>query len=378
MSVSDVVIIGGGTMGLAIALELRWRGASVTVLSRNFAEAAFHAAAGMLAPQAEQLPPGPMLDLCLQSRAMYPDWTHKLEELTGLDAGYWACGILAPMYAEDRVSNGDTDTCSDETNGELAAEWLDRDAIHQHQPGLSPDVIGGWWYPQDAQVDNRLLATALRMAVQEAGVQLQEGVVVNQICRQGQQVIGMQTSQGLVQAGHYILATGAWSQELLPIPVQPRKGQMLSLRMNASDRQALSLSQVLFGSEIYIVPRRNGRVVLGATSEDVDFTPNNTPAGIQTLLGNATRLVPRLAQVAIEEFWWGFRPNTPDELPILGNSPYSNLTLATGHYRNGILLAPVTAEFIANLVMHHQIAAQLLPFHWSRFRTSRHSEAIWG
>ncbi|MGI0488358.1 glycine oxidase ThiO [Pantanalinema rosaneae CENA516] len=367
MSMSDVLIIGGGTMGLAIALELRWRGLSVTVLSRSFAEAALHAAAGMLAPQAEQLPPGPMLDLCLQSRAMYPDWTRKLEEFTGLDAGYWACGILAPMYAEERGSEADRE---DKADGKWEAQWLDREAIHQHQPGLSPEVIGGWWYPQDGQVDNRALATALRVAVQEAGVQLQEGVTVHQIGCQDEQVIGLQTSQGMMQAGHYILATGAWAQELLPIPVHPKKGQMLSLRLNAADRQSLSLQQVLFGTGIYVVPRRNGRIVLGATSEAVGFAPNNTPAGIQTLLGNATRLVPQLNQVTIEEFWWGFRPTTPDELPILGNSAYSNLTLATGHYRNGILLAPITAQLIANQVIDPAIASQLVPFHWSRFQTS--------
>lgn len=363
MPMSDVVIIGGGTMGLAIALELRWRGATVTVLSRNFTEAALHAAAGMLAPQAEQLPPGPLLDLCLQSRAMYPDWTRKLEDLTGLDAGYWACGILAPMYAED-IADG-----VDEEDGAWGAEWLNREAIHHHQPGLSSDVIGGWWYPQDGQVDNRALATALRMAAQAAGVQLQEGVTVTQFWCQDQQVMGVHTSQGIIQAERYILATGAWAQELLPIPVYPKKGQMLSLWLNQAERQSLGLAQVLFGTGIYVVPRRNGRIVLGATSEAVGFTPNNTPAGIQTLLGNATRLVPQLNDVTIEEFWWGFRPTTPDELPILGNSAYSNLTLATGHHRNGILLAPVTAQLIANHVITPTIAQpQLDPFHWSRFQ----------
>ncbi|HEY9617978.1 MAG TPA: glycine oxidase ThiO [Microcoleaceae cyanobacterium] len=367
MSVSDVVIIGGGTMGLAIALELRWRGLTVQVLSRNFAEAALHAAAGMLAPQAEQLSPSPMLDLCLQSRAMYPDWTRKLEELTGLDAGYWACGILAPMYEEDILAGGDRD---DREDGAWGAEWLDRDTIHAHQPGLSPDVMGGWWYPQDAQVDNRALATALRMAVQEAGVRLQEGVTVNQFWCEDHQVMGIHTSQGMVQASHYILATGAWSQELLPIPVQPKKGQMLSLRINDVDRQSLNLQQVLFGTGIYVVPRRLTRIVLGATSEDAGFTPTNTPAGIQTLLGNATRLVPLFANLPIEEFWWGFRPTTPDELPILGNSPYRNLTLATGHYRNGILLAPITAKLIADQVVDSTSNPQLQPFHWSRFQRS--------
>lgn len=359
----DVLIIGGGAIGLAIGLELRQRGAAVTLLSRNFAEAASHAAAGMLAPQAEQLPAGPMRDLCLQSRDRYPEWIHKLETLTGLETGYWNCGILAPLYAEPNAEQ------------KLAAAtqpqsvWLDRAAIHQHQPGLSAEVGGGWWYPQDAQVDNRALTRALWAAVQEVGVAVRDGVTVQEIVRDDRRVTSVRSTAGDWQAEHYILATGAWSPALLPIAVFPKKGQMLAVRVpeNRFDPENLPLQTVLFGDEIYIVPRRNGRIVIGATSESVGFAPHNTPAGIQTLLSGAIRLFPALQEFPIEEFWWGFRPATPDELPILGSSPAENLTLATGHYRNGILLIPATARLIADRVLNQQADPLLPHFHWSRF-----------
>ncbi|MBW4583461.1 MAG: glycine oxidase ThiO [Tildeniella nuda ZEHNDER 1965/U140] len=366
MAAADVLIIGGGAIGLAIALELQLCGASVTVLSRDFAQAASHAAAGMLAPQAEMIATGAMRELCLLSRSLYPDWTQKLEALTGLSTGYWACGILAPMYRKDKGERIKDET-TDSSVIMQPSEFLDRTAIHQHQPGLSQEVSGGWWYPDDAQVDNRLLTKALWTAVREVGVDLREGVSVETILQQNQRITGVQTSSGIMQSEQYVLATGAWSQTLLSIPVTPRKGQMLSVRVPAG-QQELPLQTVLFGSEIYIVPRRDGRIVIGATSEGVGFTPNNTPEGVQMLLERATRLYPALRQFPLQETWWGFRPATPDELPLLGASPYDNLTLATGHYRNGILLAPITAQLLADRLWHQHSHPLLDAFHWLRFK----------
>jgi glycine oxidase ThiO len=332
---------------------------AVTVLCRDFAQAATHAAAGMLAPQAERIPSSPMLDLCLKSRALYPDWAHKLESLSGLNSGYWGCGILSPVYEmPDPVP--------------LSPLWLDRAQIHRYQPNLSAEVTGGWWFPEDGQVDNRALARALWVAVQELGVEMQTGVTVEAIVPDGDRVTHLQTSAGDWQANHYIVATGAWSQSLLPIPVWPKKGQILSLQVPREryDRAGLPLQTVLFGSEIYIVPRQDGRIVIGATSEDVGFTPGNTLLGKETLLKAAVRLYPDLQHFPVGEFWWGFRPATADELPILGTSPYQNLTLATGHYRNGILLAPITGALIADFVLHQTADPLLEAFHWSRFSLS--------
>jgi glycine oxidase ThiO len=357
--VSDVLIIGGGIIGLSLAIELKLRSVKVTVLSRNFQAAATHAAAGMLAPQAEKIPPSPMLDLCLQSRVIYSDWISKLEEITGLETGYWPCGILAPVYAPgEQVSRGVGENL-------LTKEfWLNQTEIQQHQPGLSSEVVGGWWYPDDGQVDNRALAHVLWMAAQQLGIEVLDGVTVTEFVRENQQIKYVKTSGGDWQAERYVLATGAWSQELLPIPVYPKKGQMLSLRVFSSSQL---LNYVLFGEETYIVPRRDGRIVVGATSENVGFAPDNTAAGIQQLLSEATRLYPPLKNLPILEFWWGFRPATPDELPILGTSAYENLTLATGHYRNGILLAPITALLIADLLEKQNVNSLLSSFHYTRF-----------
>ncbi|MGB7413493.1 MAG: glycine oxidase ThiO [Thermosynechococcaceae cyanobacterium] len=357
-SCTDVLILGGGTMGLATAIELARQGVKVTILSRNFKESAVHAAAGMLAPQAEGLTAGPMLDLCLRSRSMYVQWVDGLEQLTGLDTGYWPCGILAPLYeqlAEPPLPE---------------QNWLTPEALQRQQPGLSAELTGGWWFPADAQVNNRALAQVLYAAAQQLDVKICEDVTVTVIKHNGHQVLQVDTTQGTWQAQTYILATGAWSADVLPVPVFPRKGQLLSVRPQET---AIHLKHVLFGSEIYLVPRQDGQIIVGATSEDVGFSSHNTPAGIQQLLTAATRLFPAMAEYIMEEFWWGFRPATPDELPILGTSPYENLILATGHYRNGILLTPITAALIAQLVVEQTIDPLLKSFSYQRFNAFQDS-----
>lgn len=366
---NDVLIIGGGVIGLAIAVELKLRGTGVTVLCRDFSAGASHAAAGMLAPQAERLPTGAMLELCLRSRLLYPDWTEKLEQITGLNPGYWSCGILSPVYAEATGA-------SQNVSGDEVAYWLDQDAINLYQPGLSSEVVGGWWYPEDAQVESRALLRTLWIAAESLGVDIRDNISVQAIQQQQRRVIGVQTSAGVYRAQHYVLATGAWANELLPVPVHPKKGQMLSLRVPEALRNNLPLQRVLYAPDIYIVPRRDGQIVIGATSEAVGFTPGNTPAGMQILLKNAIRLYPELQNYPIQELWWGFRPATPDELPILGASPCQNLTLATGHYRNGILLAPVTAQLIAELI-YDQSDPLLENFNYSRFFQDKKQATEW-
>lgn len=227
MTESDILIVGGGIIGLSLAVELRLLGSTVTVISRDLQQAATMAAAGMLAPEAEGLPAGPMLDLALSSRALYPEWTRKLEELTGLSSGYWPCGILAPVYAQ--VSGGASEQVRNSSAG--SGIWLDSEAIHQCQSGLGADVIGGWWFPEDAQADSRALARTLQAAAEALGVNIIEGVTVEGIQQQQGVAQSLQTSLGKFSASQYVLAAGAWSNELWPLPVYPKKGQMLSVRV---------------------------------------------------------------------------------------------------------------------------------------------------
>ena len=360
MKAQDILIIGGGVVGLSIAIDLQLRGAKVTILSRDFQQAASHAAAGMLAPTAEEITSVPMQELCLKSRWLYPEWVSKLEKLSGQEVGYWSCGILAPLYKQphsvDRQSSNKV--------------WLDKQSIKFYQSGLGEEVIGGWWYPEDAQVDNRYLLKSLWQAALALGIEIKEGVSVEALQRKQGKITSIFTSIGELQADSYVLATGSWLSQLLPLPVRPVKGQMLSVRMPNQPHQPLPLQRVLYGKNLYLVPRKDGRLIIGATVEEVGWTPNNTPKGIQNLLNKAIKLYPAIAEWQIEDFWWGFRPGTPDDLPILGHSPCDNLFLATGHYRNGILLAPVTASLIADLILEQKTDPLLAHFSWQRFQTA--------
>jgi thiazole synthase len=354
-STNEIIIVGGGIIGLSIAVELklRDRNIQITLLSRDFAQAASHAAAGMLAPLAEKIESPQMLDLCLRSRWLYPEWTRKLEELTGIDASYRPCGILAPV---SRLP--ETTIVSDATT-----QWLDRDSLPYYQTGLGKNIIGAWWHPEDAQVDNCQLVKALHQAAQDLGVDIREGVEVGSIEQRHGKISRIRANKGDLEANIYVLATGSWASQLLPVPVRPVKGQMMAVKMPSPS----PLQRVIFGEGYYLVPRHNGRLIIGATVEEVGWKPKNTPKGLNALLASAIDLFPELENWEVEDIWWGFRPATPDEQPILGVSPCDNLILATGHYRNGILLAPITAKSIADLIVTGKSEPLLSHFNWQRF-----------
>ena len=332
---TDVLVIGGGIIGLATAIALSQRGVSVTVVERDICgRGATWAAAGMLAPEAERLE-GQLLDFGIRSRDMYPQWIANLMRLSGLDCGYWCCGMIAPSLEE-----------SDNLAIASHPKYISRQESYERQSGLGESVLGSLWLPEDGQVNNRKLAEALINAARSLSIKILEGVTVYQIVRDDQRVTHLDTSVGKLQSDRYVLATGVWTRSLLPLPVKPIKGQMLSVFDR--DRQ---LQRVIYAPSCYIVPRQDGKIVIGATVEDKGFEQGITAAGIAQLLNRAISVYPAIANMPITETWWGFRPHAPNEIPILGASNYENLILATGHYRNGILFAPITAKLISDFII---------------------------
>jgi glycine oxidase ThiO len=335
---TDVLVIGGGVIGLATAIALSQRGASVTVVERDICgHGATWAAAGMLAPEAERLE-GSLLEFGIRSREMYPQWIANLMRLSGQDCGYWCCGIVAPILSSSSPS--DRQVISQHP------KYINQAEANKRQSGLGDSVIGALWLPEEGQVHNRKLTQALLMAARSLSIKILEGTTVYQIVRDHDRVIHLDTSAGKLQGDRYILATGAWTRSLMPLPVKPIKGQMLSV----FDRDR-ALQQVIFAPNCYIVPRQDGTIIIGATVEDIGFVQGNTGAGIAQLLNNAISIYPAIADMPITETWWGFRPYSPNEVPILGKSDYENLALATGHYRNGILFAPITAKQLTDFII---------------------------
>ncbi|AGY57176.1 glycine oxidase ThiO [Gloeobacter kilaueensis] len=346
-----IVILGGGIVGLALAIELHRIGATqVLVLDRGHSPATW-AAAGMIAPRAEGLR-GALLDLGLASRALWPAWAAQLEEASGEPVDYRSCGVLLPAQNKEAVEKQNI------ALGEGC--WWEREEVLAHIPGICETIAGGLWFEKEGAVDNRRVLVALRAAAERLGIAVQSGV--NVLGPADPDLRAVTTDAGLVSADRFVLAQGAWSGTWLDLPVQPLKGQMLALKS-----QPEQLRTVLYGEGVYLVPRRDGRIVVGATQEQVGFEPGNTAAGIHALLTNALALVPGLADCPLVEQWWGFRPATPDAAPLLGQGPWPHLHLATGHHRNGILLAPITARLLAREIVTGEPQPLLAPFSYRRF-----------
>jgi glycine oxidase len=359
-----ILILGGGLIGLAIAHGLGRRGHVVTVLSRRRNEAAGFVAAGMLAPHAEGLS-GDQLLLGQASLAAYPSWIAQVEEDSGINCKLKPCGIVVPF---ESASNRDAYPTA------AMGISLDRAGLEQEIPGIGPLWQAGLLFEQDGQIDNRRqLMRALERACTGLGVQFQEGAQVQKLQRQQNghleavELISAEGERQRLPCGHAVLACGAWSGELLPnLPVFPVQGQMMSLQ---APRQALG--RVLFGPGTYWVQRDDGLLVVGATSEaEAGFTDGLTPTGQRQLQQGICALLPEASHWPPMERWWGFRPCTPDEGPLLGSSAVPGLWLATGHHRNGVLLAAISVELIVAAICNQldpDQAAMLASFSYKRF-----------
>jgi glycine oxidase len=376
----DVAVIGAGVIGLGVAWRLAACGASVTVLDQGAVGAgASHAAAGMLAACAEAEPgEEALVALGREAQARWPAFAAELQQASGIDVELRREGTVVLALTADDQARLQHHLAFQRTLG-LPLEWISAAETRRREPHLAGKLAGAVWSPQDHQVDNRKLAAALRVAAENAGVTIREHTAVKEISIVGARADGVVLADGSkVSAGKVVLAAGAWSRaiaglapELRP-PVRPIKGQMLALRMDAS---APLINHVVWAPGAYLVPRRDGRLLIGATVEEKGFDTALTAGGLLTLLEAAWRAVPAVEELPIEEMWVGHRPGSRDDAPILGPAPVDGLVYATGHHRNGILLTPVTADTIACLVLEGVVDPAIRPFGIERFLPSRAAAA---
>ena len=374
-----VAIIGGGVVGLGIAWRLAARGAFVEVFDRGAAGAgATHAAAGMLAACAEAEPgEEALIALGRESQARWPSFAAELLQASGIDVELRTEGTLVVALTADDQARLHHQLVFQHKLA-LPLQWITPAETRQREPHLAGKLAGAVWSPEDHQVDNRKLASALRIAAEGKGAIVREHMPVKEISITGGRVDGIiLADETRVLADVVVLAAGAWSRgiaglphELRP-PVRPIKGQMLALRM---DPASPLLNHVVWAPGVYLVPRRDGRLVVGATVEEKAFDTSLTAGGLLTLLEAAWRAVPSVEELPIEEMWVGHRPGSRDDAPILGCAPAEGVIYATGHHRNGILLAPVTADSIARLVLEGALDSAIRPFGFERFAPAQAAE----
>ncbi|MFJ3227651.1 glycine oxidase ThiO [Streptomyces sp. NPDC086783] len=374
----DVLVVGGGIIGLVTAWRAAQRGLTTAVVDPEPGGGAAQVAAGMLAAVTElHYGEQTLLGLNLASAERYPDFVAELTEVTGLGLGYRRCGTLAvALDADDRAHLRELHALQRRSG--LESEWLSGRDCRRLEPMLAPGVRGGLRVDGDHQVDPRRLAAALVVACERAGVVLRRTWAERLDVVRGR-ATGVVTTDGTaLPAGRVVLAAGSLSgrlagvpEDLLP-PVRPVKGQVL--RLTVPPRYAPFLSRtvraVVRGSHVYLVPRENGELVVGATSEELGWDTTVTAGGVYELLRDAHELVPGITELPLTETRAGLRPCSPDNAPLLGPTGLDGLLLATGHHRNGVLLTPVTGDAMAHVLTTGELPDVARPFTPRRFSTA--------
>lgn len=367
----SVAIVGAGVIGLSVGWRLVAAGCAVDVYERGEAgRGASWAAAGMLAAGVESEPgEEALLPLTRASQALWPGFAAELEAASGIDVGYRDEGTLVIALTRDDVERLRF-TFELQRRLGLEIEWLGGAAARAREPHLSPRVAAACFSPRDVQVDNRSVARALAAAFRHAGGRLHENTPVEAIDIEGNVARGVVVAGTLRRADVVVLAAGAASPDVPGLPerarppVRPLKGQMLALRMDPS---APLLRHVVWAPNAYLVPRRDGRLLVGATVEERGFDDSLTAGGILALLDGVWRALPGAEELAIDGMWVGFRPGSRDDAPILGLSGIDGLVMATGHHRNGILLAPITGDALSALILDGKTPEAIRPFAPQRF-----------
>jgi len=361
----DVAIAGGGVIGGAIALELARAGLRVAVFDRQQpGQEASWASAGIISPAPEN--PGMIstVELGKRSAALYPEFVALVEEISGQTTGYRAKGTLGALFSHDTKAELSTIVALHHGLG-LKAEPLRAEDARELEPALSEEIEAAVLRPEEASIDNRLLTRALFEAARRSGAEIVSGSSVKAIWREGNGCRGLILQNEKVEAKWTVIAAGCFSgaiEGLTPYaPVRPAKGQMAALR--AED---VCIERVLWSEKIYLVPRNDGRLLAGATLEYVGFDKRVTAGGIEKILAAAIELAPGLKNARIEETWAGLRPDSADHLPILGPTDLEGLLMATGHFRSGILLTPITARLIREWITEQEVSLE-----WERFSPLR-------
>ena len=368
-STRGAVIVGGGVIGCAIAYYLRKAGMPVVVVDQGEIGAeASSAAAGLLAPLGSISSPGAFADLLLASFARFPALVPELEEASGGRVEYEQTGALRVVRNARHIANLRKRMEAWRPLG-LRMDWLEGDEARRYEARLSPEVCAAIYAPEESQIRASRVAPAFAQAAERNGATFANHCRVTGIHYANGRVSGVVTEQGeSIACDHLVVATGAWSAQWsewlgIPLPVSPQRGQILALRQPEPP-----LRHIIFGEAIYLAPKQDGTIIVGATKEEAGFEKHLTAGGVSWLLNSAVRLVPALEQCSIERMWAGLRPHTPDNQPILGSAPgWKNVTLATGHGSVGIILSAITGEASAELVTTGFTPELIRPFTVERF-----------
>ena len=361
----DVAVAGGGLIGGSIALELARTGLRVGLFDRREpGQEASWAGAGILSPAPESSAMIPLVPLGKASLASYPEFVGMVEEISGQNTGYRAKGTLQALFTGDAREELSTVIALHHGLG-LKAEPISAADARALEPSLSEDLEAAVLRPEEASVDNRAMTRAVLEAARRSGVQFFPGNGAEAIWREGGQCVGLNLKNEKIEANWTVIAAGCFSASIDGVaryaPVRPAKGQMVALR--ADD---LKIERVLWSEKIYLVPRNDGRILAGATVEYTGFNKALTAGGMEKILSAAIELSPGLAAARIEEIWAGLRPDSPDHLPILGPTDIEGLLIATGHFRSGILLTPITARLV-----HEWVTQKRVSVDWDRFSPRR-------
>jgi glycine oxidase len=372
MKLYDAVVAGGGLIGASIAFELAAEGLSVAVFdAQHPGREASWASAGMISPAPESSEMASLLPISMASVRLYPEFIQRVEELSSRTVGYRKDGAL------DLLLNGTGQAEMDEIlalhhGAGLRAEALSGPEAREIEPALTGELRAAIHRPDEASLDNRLLTEATLEAARRKGAEIFPGNGAKALWTDGARCKGLQLQNGRVEARWTVIAAGCFSARIEGVaayaPVIPAKGQMMALRCNS-----VNLRKDLWSGHMYLVPRHDGRIIAGSTVEYEGFDRNVTVAGMKKILSGAISLVPALESARIEETWAGLRPDTPDHLPILGPTDLDGLLIATGHFRSGILLTPVTARLIREWVTTQKVTEDWAPFSPMRFRQERQS-----